>query len=185
MQKAVFLDRDGTLNKEVGNLRNIRDLRLLPGVARAVKKINNLGFLTVIVTNQPVVSRGWLTEKEVDEIHALLIQRIGKAGGKINAVYFCPHHPDAQIKKYKIHCKCRKPDILMIQQAMKKFKINMRQSFIVGDTTRDILAGKRAKLKTILVQTGYKGEDGKYDVKPDFVAKNLNAAAEIIKRNAT
>ena len=178
--KAVFLDRDGTINKEVDNLCDVRDLRILPGVAGAIKKLNNLGFLTIIITNQPVVSRGWLTEKEINEIHAVLIKRLGKRGAKIDAVYFCPHHPDAQVKKYRLHCKCRKPNIGMIQKAVKRFKIDMRKSFMVGDSTRDILAGKRAKLTTILVKTGYKGKDGKYNVKPDFLAKNLNGAVRII-----
>lgn len=180
-QKAVFLDRDGTINKEVGNLSNVRDLRILPGVARAIKKLNELGFLVVVITNQPVVSRGWLTEKEVDEIHAVLIRRLSKKRAKIDAVYFCPHHPDAQIKKYRLHCICRKPNIGMIQKAVQRFKINARKSFMIGDSTRDILAGKRAKLTTILVQTGYKGKDGKYDVQPDFVARNLGDAVKIVK----
>ncbi len=181
MTKAVFLDRDGTINREVGNLRRIRDLRILPGVARAIKQLNDLGFLTIVITNQPVVSRGWVTEREVDEIHAVIARRIGKHGAKLDAVYFCPHHPDAQVKKYKLHCACRKPNVGMIKDAMKKFKIDMRKSFMIGDTTRDILTGKRAKLTTILVKTGYKGMDGKYNMKPDFVAKNLTDAVKIIK----
>lgn len=180
--RAVFLDRDGTINKEVDNLSRLRDLRILPGAASAVKKLNKLGFLVVVITNQPVISRGWITERELDAIHAVLIRRLGRHGAKLNAIYYCPHHPKAQVKKYRILCKCRKPNIGLIIKAVKKFGINLKKSFMVGDTTRDILAGKKAKMKTILVKTGYAGKDGKYDVKPDFTAKDLNEVAKIISK---
>ena len=182
VRKAVFLDRDGTINKEVDNLRRLKDLRILPGAARAIKKINKLGFLAVVITNQPVVSRGWLTEPELDRIHAVLIRRLGRKGAKLDAIYYCPHHKDAQIRKYRVLCACRKPNIGLILKAAKKFKIDLKKSFMVGDSTRDILAGKKAKMRTILVKTGYAGKDGKYNVKPDFVAKNLMQAAKIIER---
>ena len=91
--KAVFLDRDGTINKEVDVLRDLKQLKILPRAAEAIKKINQLGYLAIIITNQPVIARGWLTEKEVDHIHAVLINRLAKKGAKIDAVYYCPHHP--------------------------------------------------------------------------------------------
>ena len=182
--RAVFLDRDGTINYEVDNLRRLKDLRVLPGTARAIKKMNRLGFLAVVVTNQPVVSRGWLTERELDRIHAVLVRRLGKKGAKLDAIYYCPHHKDAQIKKYRVLCKCRKPEIGLIVKAAKKWKIDLKKSFMVGDSTRDVLAGKKAKMKTILVKTGYAGKDGKYKVKPDFLAKNLVQAAKIIEKHA-
>lgn len=182
--KAVFLDRDGTINKEVDVLRDVKQLKLLPGVGQAIKKINQLGFLVIIVTNQPVIARGWLKEKEVDAIHAVLVKRLHKKGTKIDAVYYCPHHPNANLKKYRLLCRCRKPNIGMIKKAVRKFKIDSRKSFLIGDSTGDILAGKRAKLKTILVKTGYGGKDGKYQVKPDFTVKNLTEAVKIIKKYA-
>lgn len=182
--RAVFLDRDGTINREVDVLRNVKQLMVLPGAAEAIRRINKLGFLAVIITNQPVVARGWRTERELDEIHAILVRRLGRKGAKIDAVYYCPHHPSANIKKYRMRCSCRKPGIAMIRRAAKRFKINMRGSYMVGDSTRDVFTGKRARLKTILVKTGYAGEDGKYKVKPDFVAKDLLGAAKIVERIA-
>lgn len=182
MKKAVFLDRDGVINKEVDYLRNLKQLRLLPGVAQVIRKLNKLGFLIIIVTNQPVIARGWLTEKEVDDIHSVLIKRLSQKSAKINAIYYCPHHPEANLKKYRIYCHCRKPNIGLIKKAVKKFKIDVKKSFMVGDSTTDILAGKRAGLKTILVETGYAGKDGKYNIKPDCAIKNLSQAIKIIKK---
>ncbi len=182
--RAVFLDRDGTVNKEVDNLRSLGQLRILPGVAPAIRELNKLGFLVIVITNQPVVSRGLVTEKEVDAIHAVLVRRLGQKGAKLDAVYYCPHHPMAQVRKYRVVCRCRKPNTGLIIKATKKFGINLKKSFMVGDSTRDVLAGKNANMKTILVKTGYAGKDGKYNVKPDFTAKNLNEAVKIIKRNA-
>lgn len=184
VNRAVFLDRDGTINKEVDNLRSLSQLRILPGVTSAIRALNKHGFLVVVITNQPVISRGWLTKKEMDEIHAVLVRRLGRKGAKLDAIYYCPHHPDAQTKKYRVLCACRKPNIALIMRASKKFGINLKKSFMVGDTTRDILTGKKAKMKTVLVKTGYAGKDGKYNVKPDFVAKNLKEAVKIIKKNA-
>lgn len=181
-QKAVFLDRDGVINREVDVLRNLKQLRLLPGAAQAIRQLNKLGFLIIVVTNQPVIARGWLTEKEVGAIHNVLIKRLAQKGAGIDAIYYCPHHPNANLKEYRCNCRCRKPNIGLIKKAVKKFKINVKISFMIGDSTRDILAGKRAGLKTILVETGYAGKDGKYDVKPDFRIKNLSEAIKIIKK---
>ncbi len=183
LQPAVFLDRDGTIIKQVELLHRATDVKLLPGAAKAVKAMNKLGYLTVIVTNQPVVARGISTPKEVDQIHALLIGRLGKSGAKIDAVYYCPHHSEATLKKYRLRCKCRKPEIGMILDAAKKYGIDLKKSFMVGDSTRDTQAGNRAKLRTILVKTGHGGKDvWQFKSKPDFVVKNLSEAIRIIKR---
>ncbi|MEK7075435.1 MAG: HAD family hydrolase [Patescibacteria group bacterium] len=181
-QRAVFLDRDGVINREVDNLKNVKQLRLLPNVAASIKKLNRLGFLIIVVTNQPVIARGWLTEERLEKIHQVLIERLAKQGARIDAIYYCPHHPNANLKKYRLICQCRKPNIGLIKKAVKKFKINIKKSFIIGDRTADILAGKRTKLKTILVKTGYAGQDGKYDIKQDFIAGNLSEAVKIIKK---
>lgn len=183
-QKAVFLDRDGVVNREVDNLKNIKQLRLLPNVAASINRLNRFGFLVIVVTNQPVIARGWLTEKDLKKIHQILIKRLSQKGAKIDAIYYCPHHPNANLKKYRRRCRCRKPNIGLIRKAVKKFKIDLKKSFMVGDSTRDILAGKRAKLKTILVKTGYAGQDGKYEVKSDFITGNLSEAIKIIKKHA-
>lgn len=182
--KAVFLDRDGTINKEVDVLRDLKQLKILPKAGEAIKAINRLGFLTIIITNQPVIARGWINEKELDRIHAVLIKRLAKKGAKIDAIYYCPHHPNANLKKYRVKCRCRKPNLGMILQAARKFNIDFKKSFMVGDHTRDILTGKKAKLKTILVKTGYAGKDNYYNVNPDFTVKNLFEAVKIIKKYA-
>lgn len=184
MKKAVFLDRDGTINREVDNLRDLSQLHLLPGAARAIARLNKLGYLVIVVTNQPVVARGLITEKELDEIHAVLIDRFKKKGSHIDAVYYCPHHPEANLKKYRLQCRCRKPNIGLIKTAVEKFGVDTKKSFMIGDSTRDVLAGERAGLRTILVKTGYAGKDGKYKIQPDFFVKNLSKAVEIIKKYA-
>lgn len=179
---AVFLDRDGVINREVDNLSKIEQLRLLPKSAEAVKIFNNLGILVIIITNQPVIARGWITSKELEEIHRVLLKRLSEKGAKIDAIYYCPHHPNANLKKYRQNCSCRKPKIGLIEKAAKDFPINLKKSIFIGDSTRDILTGKNAGLDTILVKTGFKGEDGIFDIKPDFEAKNLLEAVKIVKK---
>jgi D,D-heptose 1,7-bisphosphate phosphatase len=179
--KAVFLDRDGTINVDAHRLSDVTKLRLIPRAASAIKELNNLGYLAIIITNQAVIAKGMLTIQGLDEIHAVLIRRLGKQGAKIDAIYYCPHHPEGTVKEHSFVCKCRKPNPGMILKAVKKFNIDVRRSFMIGDTTGDILAGKRARLKTILVKTGYGGNDGKHNVVPDMVARNLKEAVKIIR----
>ncbi|MDP3948326.1 MAG: HAD family hydrolase [bacterium] len=180
--KAVFLDRDGTVNALTPGeyILNSRDIRLLPGTAKAIRKLNRLGYLVIIITNQGTIGRGVLTEKKLDEIHAIMIRRLARKGAKIDAVYHCPHHPRAILPGHAIKCACRKPNAGMILNALRHFAIDKKKSFLIGDATYDILAGKRARIRTILVKTGYGGKDGKHDVKPDFIAKNLLDAVKFI-----
>lgn len=180
MKKAVFLDRDGTINKEVDNLRNINQLRLLPNVAKAIRKLNQNNFLVIIVSNQPVVARGWITEKELAEIHKILMIRLEKQGAKIDAVYYCPHHPNANLRQYRKDCLDRKPNVGLIKKAVEDFDISLSNSFLIGDSTRDIKTAYNAGIKNILVRTGYAGKDKKFDVVSDFTAKNLLGAVSII-----
>jgi len=184
MPKAVFLDRDGTVNREVDLLRDIKQLRLIPGAAAAIRELNRLGFLVIIITNQPVIARGWVSKRELDRIHALLARRLGRKGAKVDAIYYCPHHPHANLRRYRMRCSCRKPNIGLIRKAVKAFKIDVRRSFMIGDSTRDIETGRRAGLKTVLVKTGYAGKDRKYNVEPDFVARDMIQAVRFIKKHA-
>jgi histidinol-phosphate phosphatase family protein len=180
---AIFLDRDGTIIKQVELLHKVSDVKLFRDAASAIKTFNHLGYVTVIVTNQPVVARGIIGTKEVDRIHAVLISRLAKKGATIDAVYFCPHHPLANVKKYRMKCSCRKPAIGMIVKATKKFNIDVKKSFLIGDSTRDVAAGKRARLKVILVKTGHGGNDKwQFKGKPDFTVKNLKQAATVVKK---
>ena len=182
-KRAVFLDRDGTINCDVNHIVDIRNFRLISGAAKAIRQINNLGFVAVVVTNQSAIAHGWLTESKLDEIHAVMIRRLKRGGAKVDGIYYCPHHVKGAVKKYRIKCRCRKPEPGMIIEAAKKHGITAKGSFMVGDRTMDILAGKRAKLKTILVKTGMAGRDGKHDVKADFAAKDLADAVNVIKKH--
>jgi len=183
MNKAVFLDRDGTIIRHIDLMHKGEHLYLLPGVAKAIRILNKLGFLIVVITNQPVISRDLITEKGVREIHTILVKRLATLGARIDAVYFCPHHPNAKSKKYGIKCTCRKPEPGMILKAIKKFNINPKRSFMIGDAIIDCVAGERAGVKTILVKTGpgHKRLDEKYpNVKPNYTAKNLTKAIKYI-----
>lgn len=157
-QKAVFLDRDGTINKYVGFLRDINDFELLPGVAQAIKKINESGYLVIVVTNQPVIARGEVTINKLNEIHNKMETLLGKEGAYVDAIYYCPHHPhkgyEGEVPELKIDCECRKPKPGMLIQASKDFNIDLSKSWMIGDSENDILSGKKAGCKTVLV-----GED--------------------------
>lgn len=184
-RKAVFLDRDGTIIRHVDLMRRVSDIKILPRAAASIRKINQLGFLVVVVTNQPVVARGLVTPKEIDAIHAILLTQFKKKGAKIDAVYFCPHHPNADVKKYRLKCRCRKPEPGMILKALKKYNINPKASYMVGDAMIDVVAGKKAKLKTILVKTGPgHALDKKFSrVKPDYLVKNLGQVTRLIQND--
>ncbi len=145
-QRAVFLDRDGTINKYVGFLRNIDDFELIDGVCEAIKKINESGYLAVVVTNQPVVARGEVTFRELGVIHNKMETLLGEKGAYLDAIYFCPHHPDKGFAgeriELKIDCDCRKPKPGMLIKAAKDFNIDLSRSWMVGDGKNDIGAGK-------------------------------------------
>jgi mannose-1-phosphate guanylyltransferase / phosphomannomutase len=150
-QKAVFLDRDGTINKDAGFLTDIDSMELIPGAAEAVRKINESGYLAVVVTNQPVIARGELTFEQLQEINNKLETLLGKAGAYIDALYFCPHHPDkgfaGERPEYKCDCDCRKPKPGMLLQAAEDFNIDLSLSFMAGDSDRDVQAGIQAGCK--------------------------------------
>jgi D,D-heptose 1,7-bisphosphate phosphatase len=169
---AVFLDRDGTINLEKGLLTSATEIELLPGVGQAIKQLNNSGHLSICVTNQPIIARGDSTTINLSEIHKELETQLGKQGAFLDAIYYCPHHPDrgftGEIPELKIRCDCRKPEAGMIYKAVRDLSINLRTSWMIGDSTCDILAGKRAGLKTILLGTGNGGGDRKYEAVPDF-----------------
>ncbi|MGN1375871.1 MAG: D-glycero-beta-D-manno-heptose 1,7-bisphosphate 7-phosphatase [Prevotella sp.] len=147
-QKAVFLDRDGTINKYVGFLHNIDDFELIDGVSESIKKINQSGYLAIVVTNQPVIARGEVTWEELNEIHKKMATLLGKDGAYVDAVYVCPHHPDKGFEgerpEYKIDCDCRKPKPGLLLQAAKDFNIDLSQSIMIGDSERDVEAGEAA-----------------------------------------
>lgn len=179
-QKAIFLDRDGTINEYVGFLRKEEDFKLIPGVSEAIKKINNSGYLAIVVTNQPVIARGEVTEEELEEIHKKMETLLGLDGAYIDDIYYCPHHPDkgfeGEIPELKIECDCRKPKTGMLEKAAREHNIDLSSSIMIGDSTLDIKMAENAEMQSILLKTGQKGEDGKYDVSPTLIAEDLNDA---------
>ena len=179
-QKAIFLDRDGTINEYVGFLRKEEHLRLIPGVSEAIKKINNSGYLAIVVTNQPVIARGEVTEEELEEIHKKMETLLGLDGAYIDDIYYCPHHPDkgfeGEIPELKIECDCRKPKTGMLEKAAREHNIDLSSSIMIGDSTLDIKMAENAGMQSVLLKTGQKGEDGKYEVSPTLIAEDLNDA---------
>ena len=156
-QKAIFLDRDGTINEYVGFLTDITEFRLLDGVAEAIRKINASGYLAIVVTNQPIIARGEVSFTELQEIHNKMETLLGAEGAYIDAIYFCPHHPDKGFEgervEYKISCDCRKPKPGMLLKAAEDFNIDLSRSWMVGDGKNDVEAGKNAGCKTVLIGT--------------------------------
>lgn len=154
-QRAIFIDRDGTINKYVGFLRNIDDFELLPGVADAIKDINASGYLAIVVTNQPVIARGEVTVSELQIIHNKMETLLGVEGAYLDAIYYCPHHPhkgyEGEVPELKIECECRKPKPGMLMRAAEDFNIDLSASWMVGDGENDIRAGKAAGCRTALI----------------------------------
>lgn len=157
-QKAIFLDRDGTINRYVGFLRDINEFELLPGVVDAIKLINESGYLAIVITNQPVIARGEVTYVQLDAIHNKMETELGKEGAYLDAIYFCPHHPhggfEGEIVELKIDCECRKPKPGMLFRAAEDLNINLSKSFMLGDSDSDVQAGKSAGCKSIKVEEG-------------------------------
>ena len=162
-QKAIFLDRDGTINKEVGFLSDIDRFELLSGVGDAIYKINQSGYLAIVITNQPVIARGELSREELEEIHNKMETLLGKEGAYLDGIYYCPHHPhsgyEGEVKELKIDCNCRKPKPGMLYAAAEAFHIDLRNSWMIGDGEWDVAAGKSAGCKTVLIGKEGFGQD--------------------------
>jgi histidinol-phosphate phosphatase family protein len=183
-QRTVFLDRDGTIIPDKDCLRTAEELELLPGVAEAIHQLNLAGWRTVVVTNQPVIAKGWCSESELQKIHNKLESLLGQAHAFLDRIYFCPHHPEkgflGERTELKIDCNCRKPKTGMIERAVGELNIDLAQSWFIGDTTTDIQTAKNAGIKSILLRTGYGGTDAKHASQPDFVRDNLLDAVKFI-----
>ena len=153
--RAVFLDRDGTMIEDVGYLDRLERLELFPYTVDAVRLLNRAGFKIVVVTSQKGVADGMVTEEFVGEAHEYLSRLFEAAGAKIDGYYYCPHSPDASVERYRTDCECRKPKPGMILAAARDHAIDVSQSFVVGDRWRDIEMGLAAGTKAVLVETGY------------------------------
>src|SRR5690606_7308456 len=155
---AVFLDRDGTLNAEKVGVRTQRDLELLPGVGGAIRRLNSSHFRTVVVTNQPVLAKGQCTPEELGRIHNKLETLLGRDGAYLDAIYYCPHHPEkgfpGERTELKVACSCRKPEPGLVKKATGDMNLDLRASWLIGDSTADVMAARNAGIKSILVRTG-------------------------------
>jgi len=184
LRTAVFLDRDGTINREVTHIKSPDQLELLPGAAAAIRRLNHNGTLAVVITNQPVVARGDVSFEELNRIHARLESRLGAGGAFLDGLYFCPHHPDkgfaGEVAELKGPCHCRKPETGLIDQACRDLGIGRKDSWMVGDTTSDVEVGRRAGLRTVLLRSGHAGSDATYAIRPDYIAPHLADAVEWI-----
>ena len=172
-QRAIFLDRDGTINIYKGFLRNIHDFELIQGIGSAIRTINEQGYLVLVVTNQPVIARGELSKEELEEIHNRMETELGKEGAYLDVIYVCPHHPDkgyeGEVAELKFDCACRKPKPGMLLRAAKDFNINLEESWMVGDSESDIKAGRAAGCRTALVGGEDYGQDVTVVSVADFV----------------
>lgn len=183
-QRAIFLDRDGTINVYRGLINKAEDFELLPNVSEAVRLINESGYLAIVVTNQPVIARGECTFEELSKMHMKLETLLGKDGAYIDDLYFCPHHPDSgykgEIPELKIKCDCRKPKTGMLLKAAEKFNINLKLSWMIGDTSRDVMTGVNAGMKTVLVNTGDNSLAGGFEVVPTVETSDILEAVRFI-----
>jgi histidinol-phosphate phosphatase domain len=183
-QRAIFLDRDGTMNVSKGFISNADDLELIPGTIEAIKAINKSGALAIVITNQPVIARGECSFEELHNIHNKLKTLLGEKGAFVDDIFYCPHHPDkgfeGEVPELKFDCECRKPKTGMIDEAVDKYNIDLSKSYMVGDSTMDLELARNAGVKSVLVDTGFAGNDGKYDRSCDIEAKDLLDAVENI-----
>lgn len=177
--KAIFLDRDGVIFREVDHLWRIQDAKFLPGVIRALQNVPP-SFKLVIITNQAGIAKGLYTTRDYHRLNNWMLTILRSKHIRITKVYFCPHHPNAVIKKYKKICSCRKPKVGLFKKAARNLHLNLRESWSIGDKTSDIIAGKRAGSRTVLVKTGYGGKDKLFSIRPDFYFNNLTGAVNLI-----
>lgn len=187
MKKAVFLDRDGVINENGPRIDSPEKLKLIPGAAEAIQKLNQAGYLVIIVTNQPEIAKGFFGFEELEIVHKHLRAILEKKGAHIDAIYVCPHHPEkgfsGEVPELKIKCSCRKPEPGMILKAIAEFDINTKESWLVGDSKTDIIAGQKVGLMTILLTGGGGSGSSQEDdlvCNPSFEMRTLSEAVSMI-----
>lgn len=187
-QPAVFLDRDGTINEQMGYINHISRFHLLPGVPEAIRLLNEHGYLVILVSNQSGVARGYFPVELVHEVHAQLKALLRAHDARLDEIFFCPHYATGEIPEYSKPCDCRKPRPGMVRKAVERFEIDMENSYMIGDRHTDIEMAERCEVKGILVKTGYGLGDLKYvfpklGLKPAYIATDLLDAARWIIRS--
>lgn len=189
-RRAIIMDRDGTVCDEVGYVNHVGRVRLLPRSAAAIRAANEAGFQTVVATNQAGVARGYFAESLVDEVHDRVRELLAADGARLDGIYYCPHHPEVGEPAYRKVCTCRKPLPGMLERARDEMGIDLTASYMVGDTVKDLEAGRRAGATSVLVLTGYGRGELQYQshawtVKPDHVAEDLlDAVTWILDRES-
>lgn len=185
---VVLLDRDGTLNEEIGYIRNLDDLKLIRGAAQSVKRLNDADITAIVVTNQTGAARGFYNEEHIKSLNQRLILMLAEHGAYLDDFYYCPHLEQAPVKEYSGACKCRKPEIGMIEQAFKDHpELDRAHAYVIGDKATDVELAKNFKAKGILVTTGYGGSVAKNEfqntAKPDYVCASIVEAVDWILIN--
>jgi rfaE bifunctional protein nucleotidyltransferase chain/domain len=172
---AVFLDRDGTINKEISYLHDPEDFEILPNALKGIKKVQDMGYKIIIVSNQPGIGMGYYTKEDFYRVNREMLSLFSKAAILVDKIYFCPHSKSEK-------CDCRKPGQSLIKRAKEDLNLDLPNSFFIGDKSSDMETGKRAGMKTILVKSGFKGEDGEFTGEPDYWAEDLLEASDLILR---
>jgi D-glycero-D-manno-heptose 1,7-bisphosphate phosphatase len=185
MNRAVFIDRDGTISEEVGYINHTSRFRLFPYAAAAVKHLNENGWLAIVITNQAGVARGYFSEDMVQTIHGAMTKELEGNGARLDAIYYCAHHPTVGEPPYRLDCDCRKPKPGLISRAAKDFDIDLQESWMVGDRYSDVELARNAGVKSMFVMSGYgRGEwehqRANWTEKPDLVGENLLEAVRLI-----
>lgn len=178
MNRAIFLDRDGTLNEEVGYVNHASRFRLFPWTAEAVRLINQAGYKAIVLTNQSGVARGLFTEALVHDVHRKLETELGEQGARLDAIYYCPHHPSGAVASYRLDCECRKPRPGMVERAQREFHLDLSRCYFVGDRYLDVSLAHAVGARGILVLTGYglgerDHQQAAWPRPPDYIAEDL------------
>ncbi|HEY0795476.1 MAG TPA: HAD-IIIA family hydrolase [Acidisarcina sp.] len=181
---AVFLDRDGTINEEVGHLSHPDQFKLIPGAAQAIRLLRHAGFRIAVITNQPVIARGECSEAGLARIHNFMEMELTREHAFLDGIFYCPHHPHSgfagEVPALKIDCDCRKPKAGLLHRAVQALNIDLGRSWLIGDRTSDIELARQSKIRSVLVQTGAAGQDAAYPAAPGYQATNLLSAAQLI-----
>jgi len=182
VNREVFLDRDGVITQEPPHYAHeVSQLKLIPKTADAIRLLNENGFVVIVTSNQAGIAYGYYQEEDAILFHQAMKENLAQEGAHIDAIYYCPHHPEAKVERYRVDCNCRKPKPGMLIRAEKELNIDLKQSFIVGDKLSDIEAGKRVGCKTIMVRTGHGVEELKSkEIDCDYVANDLHGAVQHI-----
>lgn len=189
MRPAVFLDRDGTVNEEVGYINHIDRFRVFPWAGLSIQKLNAAGIPSILITNQSGVARGYFPEALVQEIHGKLQTELGRHNARLDAIYYCPHHPDGKLEAYRRHCECRKPSPGMLCTAARDHDVDLAASFVISDRYQDLAMAFKAGARGVLVLSGYgKGEHlyfaDTWPRQPDYVATDLLEAVDWILKQS-